>query len=328
MATAVFATAELAARFFCGPYQRLWAYWTPEAGANLEAFRQHVQNGGRLDLLVVGDSTAQSNFSYEVFRNGLQGPSEVWNIGTPGAFAEASRWTLLPLLGACECRPRVLVTSFLPEAFSEAPAVRYLEARILESPAGRMARGKSHLGKYLALARLWPVLRVWKAEREGKVAAVIQQRGFLARQRVVDLLREPPESGAYYPLVLERLRLLDRLAAWAQANHVQLIVVIPPRLHPSAHARQYEEAYRRYLEQLSRSFPLVLLDTTGYSWPVEQFADRNHLNAEGAARLSSLLVRRLAQTPRWSIDGPNPQVSRGISDRSSPFDHARRGTAQ
>ncbi len=292
----VFAAAELAARRACRPYEQLWAYWSPEAGANLAAFQAHMAKHKRLSILICGDSTAQSNFHPEAFTSAGLTFDALWNIGTPGAFVEAFGWTIWPLVEQTHGRPEVLVVSFLPSAFGDSPAIRHLEERILTSPAGRMARGKFHLGAYLALARVWPTLRVWKAEREGKLAAIVQKHGFQLRERTVDLAHEPPAISQDGPLQEERLRVLERLAAWAQDHGVELVIVLPPQLAHNASSKRAEDEYRKYLLQLQRRVRFVLFDASHLRWSADQFADRSHLNDRGARCLSSLLVTNLAQS--------------------------------
>lgn len=292
LATVVFVKAELVARWLLQPYQTLWAYWQPESGANFEELKRQVLEGRCPELLIVGDSTAQSNFLAIHLAPLCSRDDTVWNLGCPGGFARAFHVVTMPLLEDVRCRPRMVIASFLPSAFTDAPGAIHLENRILESPYGRQAQGKFHLGCYLHLARAWPALRVWKAQRDGKMQRVVTNRGFEPRTRTVDLSTEPPPQSLPSTLNPDRLKVIEHLAAWATNRQVALVIVIPPTLDQTPARQSVDQQFRQYLESLKNQYSLEWVNAKDMQWTEREFADLNHLNVEGARQLTVALAKR------------------------------------
>lgn len=313
VAVAVFAGAECAARYWLRPCDALWRYWSPEAGANFEAFQALLRSNQSVELLIVGDSTAQSDFLLEPLRPACLHSDSIWNLACPGGFARAFSTVTMPVLEHPGCRPRIVVCCFLPSAFTDAPGVLGLEQRILESPLGRQRQGGFHLGEWLHLARLWPSLRAWKAQREGKLDAIVGARGFAPRRRIIDPTTEPPPQPLPPTLQAERLEVLERLAQWAAQRHAKLVVVVPPTLDHTAGRQAIEQQYRTYLEHLKKQFGMEWFDANSSDWSLEDFADTNHLNVQGAWRLSQQLTERLLESSQSAACVP--RFVPGASDR-------------
>lgn len=317
LAIVVFVGAELAARWLLQPYQTLWAYWQPESGANFEELKRQVLEGRCPELLIVGDSTAQSNFLALHLAPLCSRDDTVWNLGCPGGFARAFHFVTMPLLEDARCRPRMVIASFLPSAFTDAPGAIHLENRILESPYGRRAQGKFHLGYYLHLARAWPALRVWKAQRDGKVQRVAINRGFEPRTRTVDLSTEPPPQSLPTTLNPDRLKVIEQLAAWAANRHVALVIVVPPTLDQTPARQSVDQQFRQYLESLKNQYPLEWVNANDMRWTEREFADLNHLNVQGASRLTSTLAKQARELLIAKDGTMSPSATEGKSSTSS-----------
>ena len=62
-------------------------------------------------------------------------------------------------------------------------------------------------------------------------------------------------------------------------------------LHPRGAADH--ERYEQALESFTREEGVAYLDTTTEHWGSDLFADENHLNGTGAARLTDLVAREI-----------------------------------
>ncbi|MBM3288922.1 MAG: hypothetical protein FJY92_02100 [Candidatus Hydrogenedentes bacterium] len=303
VALLVFLGFELAAMWLCAAVDPLWAYWHPVAGARFEAFHAASASEGVPDVLIVGDSTAESNFDSDQLAKDATRPT-AWNLGMSGNLPLAFRATTMPVLRNLDPAPAMVIASFMPTGFLDLSPVRAMEDRIVSSYECRRTQGRSRGLDRFSLTHAWAALRVWNASRDGSLGRVRDARGFLTRDSVYDagtrtgrLVQDAETRVAGVPQP-DRLAVIEDLAAWARDRRVRLVVCIPPTRDRSESRTTIDRELALALGALADRFGFALfIPEDEKPFDDTEFADRNHLNTRGAARATRMLMDRAALIP-------------------------------
>lgn len=289
----VLAVAELSCRALLADVGARWEYWHPTAAIKFEYVRDAIRDGKRIETLVVGDSTAAADFDPRVFDAELGGPS--WNAAWSGNFPLAFAETTLPLLENPHLQVGAIVASFIPSGFGGSDAMTPSEVSLVSSTFVQKLKHGSATGDYAWLARVrtaWPFL----AERftgHGQPEAV-RKFGYEPLRGVATadaVRREPLESGAANELSPRRMQVLLRLARAARERGARLVVVIPPSLTRSPRRLETARQLRASLTSEPALSDALITDLSQATFvsPAD-FVDLNHLNANGASRLSGVIA--------------------------------------
>lgn len=285
-ALALFVIAEALSRVVLAPAGRTWEYWDPRAAARWEAFRAAEGNEAP-EVLFVGDSTAQTNFSHEELTEGLRSYRGVVSLGWPGNYALSFEKSTLPLLVETTHTPRVVVVSLIPTAFVERSEPWTTEAAISSSPFCQRIEGVWLTEDYLYLAR-------WKRALPGLLLDSDNPpgHGFI-----------PPagkeESESTTPVYKfgtseisdARFAVLERTARTVQDFGGKFVVVIPPYSGDIPERQAVETNYRQRLRKAQADGILLMFDIREHCDPApEHFYDYGHLNLAGARLVSAQLA--------------------------------------
>lgn len=296
LAIVVVALAETAARVFVRSAGRYWQYSTVAVAAKFEKLREEVAAGATPEVLVVGDSTALVGVDPAVLRE-ITGMS-AYNFAWAGGFALAFRDCVLPIIEQATVAPKVVVASFLPNAFADVPGTMlHFETPMRSSAACRDIRGDSDLGNRLALRRVmfsWSVVRekIDESVREGRPALTgFEPVAGACRTANCVMGQGPPLlfPGASPHVTPQRFAVLRRLTKWGKDRGFRVVIVVPPRLRRTP----YDAEYVALLRELPTGTSVI-----DYFRPEfleeRHFYNAQHLNSEGARVFSS----RLAETIR------------------------------
>jgi hypothetical protein len=285
--------AELVARAAVAPVGNLWAYW--EAGAAVR-FESLAARGSSYRLVLVGDSTAAWNLSPLDVQAGAGWPGPALNVGQAGNFPAAFRCSTLPILAAASRWPGTVVASFAPGQFVTRQARSAgLQEGVLESPLCRSRSGEGLVHDYVHLARVRPagrhLLRLWSGDA---LLPEAENGGFrpLADDDGLPPVVPPPSTASRPRAVdAEALAVLQDLSALATARGARLVLLLPPTLTDWApYARVADE-----IQAMARPPQVRVVDWRDRrGLTARDFADRVHLNRDGAQRFSRLLGAELA----------------------------------
>jgi hypothetical protein len=286
LALALSMACEGAARVVLPADSRRDEYWSPEAAAKFETYRERAESGRAPAVLVVGDSTAVRDFDPAAIAETSGG--DAYNLAWPGNFPLAFRCTTIPLLAGAASVPRVVVAAFTPNGFTETERVRRFEAGILTSDVCRRSAGEAIPSDFVRLTKLGRVLGARFAPRDA--VGEMTESGFMPlegrspkRTRREERGGEEAEARA---VRAERFEVVRRLGRLARERGFTLLVVIPPIEQEDRAGSAYFE-YKRELERAAAEYGFTALDwrhLDGYGR--ESFYDSVHLNAEAARRLS------------------------------------------
>ncbi len=279
------AAFEVGSRIATSPAGHLWEYWSPEAGASFEEVRRLQQADRGPQVLIVGDSTAHSNLDPTVMASVLE--RESWNMATSGNFPMAFQQTTLRVLERCPSPPEIVVASLIPAGFLESGGTAKSEAGILSAPVCRRQKGGLFIADYCAIARLRFCIGALRIIRNGIYDRIVDQRGHAAQtglsESTADTASKQQLSGE---LSAHRLAVIEQLLEIADKRKFKVVIVIPPTMEKERRQPTHD-SLAKYLASLRDRFDFLTYDGAADN-SIEQgdFFDRNHLNVEGARKIS------------------------------------------
>jgi len=296
----VLAAGEATARMLLRDVGRRWEYWQPVAATKFEFVRTAAEQGQTLRTLVVGDSTGMSDLDPRVLEREL-GPRS-WNAAWNGNFPLAFEETTLPLLADRRLRVDWIVASFIPAGFAGSDRPTSSEAGLLASTYVQK-RTTTQTGDYVYLARFksaWPFLL--NDLLGHKEAPSVTRFGYAPNQNhaTAEMITSEPSQPPVVALNQRRLQVLKSLVTIAAGRHSRLLIVMPPSLTTSPGRLSIARLLRAELAAETQGSPVRFLDLTQAQFlELGDFGDVNHLNARGAAELTTEVARAIK---RWSSE--------------------------
>ena len=288
VAVVVFAAGEVIARMLLRDVGRRWEYWQPVAATKFEFVRTAAEQGHPLRTLVVGDSTAMADLDPRVLEREL-GPRS-WNAAYSGNYPLAFEETTLPLLADPRLRVDWIVASFIPAGFAGSDRPTSSEAGLLASTYVQK-RTTTQTGDYVYLARLksaWPFLLNDLLGRKQPPSVIRFGYTSSQRQATPDMIASEPRQPPVATLNPRRLRVLKSLVATARSRRSRLLIVMPPSLTASPARLSIAGLLKAELAAEEKRDSLRFLDLTQAQFlELGDFGDVNHLNARGAAELTT-----------------------------------------
>ena len=280
-------------------------------GDHLENIEGLSADGG-VDVLVVGSSSGGSGIDPQQLADEALAPRGAYNLWMNGPSVQSielitSRFAM-PALS-----PRVLVVAVSSRELNDEGETQRDHVEILRaSSAGRtvltddhpVARLERAIIRASALVRTRQELRqphrVLDAVRGRREPSTIGPRG-METERIDQTLEILPahvkqEREALRPFEVggAELEALAALVDAAQARGVRVVLVDMPVLeevYVPYHERGVDDdrRYQAVLASFAEAQDIELVQARALDWEDDLFADENHLNGEGARRLTSLV---------------------------------------
>ena len=285
------------------------------SGGHLQNIERLAAAGG-VDILVVGSSTVGSDVDARQLAAEVDLPRGAYNLWMSGPSMQSielltSRWAL-PALS-----PSVLVIGVTSRELNDAGESQREHVEVLRgSPAGRRLLAGDHplrrleqaISDVSALVRTRQELRqphrVLAALQGASDGSTIDSRGMDVGKldRALEILPEhvEQEQAALRPFAVggAELASLARLVSDARGRGIEVVLIDMPVLEAAyvpyhERGRADDERYQEVLASFARAQEVELVQARDLTWDEDLFADENHLNGDGARRLTGLLGRAL-----------------------------------
>ena len=276
---------------------------------------------GGAEVVVLGSSATGEGVDPDRLARASQAYDSAYNAWHAGAPARSldlfARSLVLPIL-----RPKVVVIGLTSEQLNDNGSGHFSHDALESSPARprvpgdgtaaeRIVREVANLSYFVrlreTLRRPNELLDALKAGPDNNPYE-INSRGMSTSTRDQELrltprhLEQNREALADYEVGSVELPAFRDLVRRLRSGGIRVLIVNMPVLEDAylpLHPRGAldNDRYEAALEALTRDEGLAYLDTTKESWGPEWFADENHVNGRGSARLTDLVagaVDRLA----------------------------------
>lgn len=277
-----------------------WRYWSSEAFASFEHYKQLESNGELQRVVICGDSTGFCNFDANALDRELGSRGIVWNLSSPGNFAMSFEKSTLPLLKEKIAGDCTIVVSFITAGFVPKDPTPG-ESGILSSDICKGATFYSRAMSYFCILRVRKCLKSLFSNSFSEEQSIIEARGSGLKK---GSLNNRPESSDLTPVrdVLsltpkpsgfdkKRIEVSDDLLSLCRDRDWSVVIVIPPTLEVGIRKDKVRE-FRSFLDRLSFSYDFVTMDNFESEELTESdFVDGNHLNHYGADKLTSSLAK-------------------------------------
>jgi hypothetical protein len=182
--------------------------------------------------------------------------------------------------------------------------VRRFEESILSSAYARRLEGQRQVSDFVFLSRLRAALPFRKNWWGRRPLPLSTDAGFMPLNGSD---AAPDVAGENEPFAAERFAVLEQLAAAGRAHGFDVVIVVPPRLTPTAARARQEAVYVTRLQTRGLHF----LDFRDASFLERgHFYDSGHLNREGARIFSRKLgeALRTATATRANAGGKSRAI--------------------
>jgi len=279
--------------------------------------RRVGEDHGGSDVVVLGSSATGEGIDPEQLAQASQAYDSAYNAWHAGAPARSldllARSLVLPVL-----RPEVMVIGLTSEQLNDNGSGRLSHQALESSPARPRVPEEENAAEGIVrrvvdwsyFVRLRETLRrpneLMDALRTGPDANPyeIDSRGMSTSNLAQELrltprhLEQNREALADYELGRVELPAFRRLVRRLRSDGIGVLIVNMPVLedvYSPLHPRGIvdNDRYEAALEALTREERLAYLDTTKEPWGPEWFADENHVNGRGSARLTDLVAKAL-----------------------------------
>jgi len=314
---AVIAAVEGAARLVALRLGDAGGWNDPGLAAQARRMGEVAENQGGAELVVLGSSATGEGIDPERLAQASQAYDSAYNAWHAGAPARSldllARSLILPLL-----HPEVVVIGLASEQLNDNGSGHFSHEALESSPARPLVpedgsaaeRIVRPMADWSYFVRLRETLRrpsdLVDALRAGpdNNPYEINARGMSTSNLAQELsltprhLEQNREALADYELGAVELPAFRRLVQRLRSDGIRVLIVNMPvledvylQLHPRG--AMDNDRYEAALEALTREAGLAYLDTTVEPWGPEWFADENHVNGMGSARVTDLVAREV-----------------------------------
>lgn len=314
---AVLLSAEGAARLVALRLGDSSGWNDPGLAMQARNMRQIGDEHGGAEVVVLGSSTAGEGIDPDRLAQGSQAYDSAYNAWHAGAPARSldlfGRSLVLPVL-----RPKVMVIGLTSEQLNDNGSGHFSHDALESSPSRPQVAGDGtaaervvrQVANWSYFMRLRETLRrpnelvdALKAGPDNNPYE-INSRGLSTSNLARELrltprhLEQNREALADYEVGRVELPAFRGLIRRLRSAGIVVLIVNMPVLEDAyipLHPRGAldNDRYEAALEDLTREEGLAYLDTTKETWGPEWFADENHVNGRGSARLTDLVAKEV-----------------------------------